>query len=169
MESSAIQDLAASLLMVSPLVYAAVAKALGPTESSHGLRRLGVNAPPQAIAVLELLIASTLVLMNRWETALLVAATYTTFTLVLEHARRRGVAGDCGCFGRLGGRVNSVAVVRNAGLAVGALALAAARRGGSAQEYELLPGLVSLAMLAVASGVIDTFLVVTRNVDVPDG
>jgi hypothetical protein len=168
LESTAIPHLAASLLTVIPLVYAAVAKALGPTESSDGLRRLGVNVPPPVIAAAESLIASTLVLINRWETALLLAATYAIFTLVLERARRRGVAGDCGCFGRLGGRINTLAVLRNAALVVGALALAAARRSGSAEDYELLSGVVSLAMLAVASGVIDTFLVVTRTVGVRD-
>jgi hypothetical protein len=166
-DSTAIPHLVVSLLAVGPLVYAAVAKALGPTQSAAGLRRLGVSAPPQAVAVLEMAVASAVLIVSRWETAVALVVTYAAFAVVLDRARRDRVAGDCGCFGRLGGRIDAMAVFRNIGLALGALALAVVRQAGAAQDYEVTSALLALAIMAIASGAIDT-LVTLRDAGVAD-
>jgi hypothetical protein len=106
------------------LLAAAVLKLLVRTDLVAAAARLGVprtwllgwrgQTLRPGLIVIELLLASGLVLPATARTAATVAAVmFVGFASLLARAVRRGETGDCGCFGTTG-RIGWPAVVRNA-------------------------------------------------------
>lgn len=139
------------------------AKIVAPAAFARTLRSLRVPggvALARLSGVLEVAIGIGATILGGRIAALVVAATYAVFTVVVVAARRAG-AESCGCFGAVAAPPSTVHVVVNAASAV--LALAAAVVGPAAltdvladQPLAGIPYLVTLGVGVWLTVVIDT-------------
>lgn len=158
-----------SLIVAAPLVYAGVAKLMDPSHFVSGLPLLRLEVPAvqrsgRLVGLIELAIGAGVLLIPSWEAATLSALTYSAFALVLGRALRGGAQGDCGCFGALPNRIDTVSVARNLMLAAGALFLAAGRLVDVFGTYEMSNAVAAAVSLLLVSAALDTLLSVRRRV-----
>lgn len=148
-------DLLNGVFQILALVIAAggVAKLVAPDAFAATLRALrlpGGRAAARLSGVLEVVIGVGAVLVGGRFAALVVAATYSVFTLVVVAARRAG-AESCGCFGAVAAPPSTVHVVVNAtSAAIALLAVAEGPDGlGEVLAGQPLAGIPYLAAIAI--------------------
>jgi uncharacterized membrane protein YphA (DoxX/SURF4 family) len=162
-------------ILASVIVVGGIAKIASPDGFASLLRTLGLPGPrwlSRTSGVAEVLLGCLALVVGGRISAVLVAAAYTVFTVVVVLARRSGAA-SCGCFGAVASPPSNVHVVVNAASAL--LALAAAVVGPlaltdslSGQPLAAVPYLVTIATAVWLVVVLDTTgaLLVDRMGDV---
>jgi hypothetical protein len=159
-----IVHLAVAAAVGAPLIYAGTSKMLDGSRFIGTIPkfRLAVLPPTGAsvlaVAATELAAGAWIILSPVAASALLAALVYVALTALMARARLMGASGDCGCFGALGGQIDTGALLRNLGFALAALALAYARANALAVDYELRAGLIGLVILALGSASVETVL-----------
>ena len=147
-----------------PLLYAGASKLLDASRFVATIPKFGIvllrpsEATARAVGGLELLAGALLLLLVSATSALVGGIVYLCLASVMARALFRGAAGDCGCFGALGGRIDAIAVVRNLVLAAAALGLAAARASALVADYEFRSALILVIAIGLGGAVVDTLL-----------
>ena len=138
------------------LVVAGVAKVRDPLPLVRALRSARLPAPAAGVRLLaaaEAALGVAAVLLGGRVTALLVGASYASFTgFVLLVRRRGGVLASCGCFGRADTPPTTGHVVATGALAVLALSVATAPLGTLPTLLAAAPG-AGLPLLLVTATV----------------
>lgn len=159
-----------SFAVALPLFYAAVAKLLDPGAFSMALPLYRLPAPAlrptyvRALGLLEYGLAVGLVTFLAPWSAALAFATYLVFAAVLTRARLLGAEGECGCFGGLGGRIDRLAIARNAALAVAAFALILMRSVNPRLAHDGEATLLATIVATIGTAVVETALAVRRTI-----
>lgn len=161
--------LVAVVFVAAPLVYAAISKLMAPSAFLMALPQFHSDLPARpatarAVGLFELAAAGALILMVRWESAVVCTVAYVAFGLVVERARRLGASGDCGCFGSLESRIDGLAVVRNIALGLAALLIAFGRGMGLLPNYDASTALPVALSTLLAAAALDTFVSVRRTI-----
>lgn len=152
----------------APLLYAGTSKLLDPSRFMATVETFGVGllrptpASALAVATVELFAGGSLIVSDHPAAAAVGGAAYTTFTALMARAWRNGSAGDCGCFGALGGQINGLAVLRNAAFACGAFGLAYARATHLAAGYDAAPALIVCLAVALGGAALESIVVARR-------
>ncbi len=128
-------------VLAAVVVVGGVAKLWSPEAFASTLRSLGLPGSrplARAVGLLEVAVGAACLWVGGRTAALVVALTYTVFTLVVVAAQRSGAA-SCGCFGATEAPPSVVHVAVNAVSAVAALAAAAVPPPGLAQTLSGQP------------------------------
>lgn len=157
--------LLAVVLVAAPLVYAAMGKLSAPSEFLMALPRLHVNLPPRpasaaTVGVVELAIGAALLLVVRWESAVVCGVAYLALGAVVARARRLGASGDCGCFGALPSKIDGPSVLRNIGLGMATLVIGLGRGLGMLSGYDTSIALAASVSMVLGAAAVDTLLFV---------
>jgi hypothetical protein len=156
-----------------PLVYAALAKlsdrkAFGQALSNYGLFADTVRrGAMRVVPAVELATGVAVLLVGHWVSAVMAAAAYVVFGIVLFIAWRAGGRGECGCFGALSTTIGARAVGRATGLAMLAGVLATSRLMFPQESWSLADRL-ALTFLLIAGSALGNAAWSLRPVRVPE-